>query len=271
MIRMSVLPFMLMLSFLCMPAGQAKAFSLLPLKPLSYSSSAPQDYYEDAEGKTGKALKQALHDAIDDHTQLTYSQVWDALKTTDEDPANPNNVLLLYSGDSRSKNESGGSTGDWNREHVWAKSHGEFGTSKGPGTDLHHIRPSDVQVNSARGNLDFDEGGAEYRDAPGNYYDGDSWEPNSRVKGDVARMIFYMDVRYEGDDGYPNLEMNDRTNNGSNPYHGKMAVLLKWHKEDPVDDLERRRNDIIYERYQHKRNPFIDHPEWAEAIWGPGA
>ncbi|MCY8033748.1 endonuclease I family protein [Bacillus sonorensis] len=267
MIRMLVLSFMLILSIVWMPAGKADAFSLFPLKSLSGATAAPADYYQTAQGKTGKALKQSLHDIIDNHTELSYSDVWNALKTTDEDPANRSNVLLLYSGESRSKNESGGDAGDWNREHVWAKSHGDFGTAKGPGTDLHHIRPSDVQVNAARGNLDFDEGGAEYSGAPGNYYDGDSWEPNSRVKGDVARMIFYMAVRYEGDDGHPNLEMNDRTGNGSLPYHGKMAVLLKWHQEDPVDDLERKRNDIIYERYQHNRNPFIDHPEWSGEIW----
>lgn len=83
-------------------------------------------------------------------------------------------------------------------------------------------------------------------------------------------MIFYMAVRYEGDDGHPDLEMNNTTNNGSKPYHGKMSVLLKWHHEDPVDALERKRNDIIYQQYQHNRNPFIDHPEWAEDIWGSG-
>ncbi|MBD5020326.1 ribonuclease, partial [Xanthomonas citri pv. citri] len=90
------------------------------------------------------------------HTMLSYSEVWNALKETDEDPRNPNNVILLYTNESRSKNLNGGNVGDWNREHVWAKSHGGFGTSKGPGTDIHHLRPADVQVNSARGNMDFD-------------------------------------------------------------------------------------------------------------------
>lgn len=178
---------------------------------------------------------------------LSYSEVWNALKETDEDPRNPNNVILLYTNESRSKNLNGGNVGDWNREHVWAKSHGDFGTSKGPGTDIHHLRPADVQVNSARGNMDFDNGGTEYAKAPGNYYDGDSWEPRDDVKGDVARMLFYMAVRYEGDDGYPDLELNDKTGNGSAPYHGKQSVLLEWNKQDPVDDRERKRNEIIYE------------------------
>ncbi|MDA6131057.1 endonuclease, partial [Escherichia coli] len=78
-------------------------------------------------------------------------------------------------------------------------------------------------------------------------------------------MLFYMAVRYEGDSGEVDLELNNQVNNGSAPYHGKMSVLLKWHKEDPVDDNERRRNEIIYSDYQHNRNPFIDHPEWASA------
>ncbi|MFS0656844.1 endonuclease I family protein [Bacillus sp. 179-C3.3 HS] len=224
-------------------------------------------YYQSAKGKSGSALKKALHDIIDDHTQLSYSEVWNALKATDEDPNNRNNVLLLYSGISRSKQSNGGNVGQWNREHVWAKSHGNFGTSQGPGTDLHHLRATDVQTNSTRGNLDFDLGGNEYKGAPGNFYDGDSFEPHNRVKGDVARMLFYMAVRYEGDDRFPDLELNNKVNNGSAPLHGKMSVLLKWHQQDPVDQMERNRNNIIDQSYQHNRNPFIDHPEWVSAIW----
>lgn len=231
------------------------------------ATSQIDSYYQSANGKSGPTLKKALHDIIDDHKQLSYSQVWDALKKTDEDPKNPSNVLLLYSGVSRSNQANGGNVGQWNREHVWAKSHGNFGTSQGPGTDLHHLRATDVQTNSTRGNLDFDLGGNEYKGAPGNFYDSDSFEPHSRVKGDVARMLFYMAVRYEGDDRFPDLELNDKVNNGNAPLHGKMSVLLKWHKQDPVDQIERNRNEIIYQTYQNNRNPFIDHPEWASAIW----
>lgn len=228
---------------------------------------SPDGYYDAANGKSGEQLKSALHDIIDDHTEISYSNVWEALRETDEDPSNSNNVILLYTGRSQGKNENGGNADDWNREHVWAKSHGDFGTSMGPGTDLHHLRPTDASVNSSRSNLDFDEGGSEHTEAAGNYYDSDSWEPRDSVKGDVARMIFYMDVRYEGDSGEPDLELNNQVNNGSAPYHGKLSVLLEWHEEDPVDDLERRRNEIIYTDYQHNRNPFIDHPEWVAEIW----
>ncbi|MFI8092672.1 endonuclease I family protein [Streptomyces sp. NPDC086080] len=224
-------------------------------------------YYDDAAGKSGAALKDALHTIISDQTKISYSAVWNALKVTDQDPNNSNNVILLYSGISRSKSLNGGDTGDWNREHVWAKSHGDFGTSTGPGTDIHHLRPSDVRVNSIRGNKDFDNGGSAFTDSGGSLTDSDSFEPRDAVKGDVARMIFYMAVRYEGGDGWADLEVNGQVNNGSNPYIGKLSVLKAWHQEDPPDAFERRRNDIIHASYQHNRNPFIDHPEWVESIW----
>ncbi|MEU6334152.1 endonuclease [Streptomyces cellulosae] len=246
------------------------------LTPATAGASAPgpetraaavADYYEGAEGKTGEALKSALNSIISDQTKLSYSAVWDALKETDEDPSNSGNVILLYSGVSRSKSANGGNTGDWNREHVWAKSHGDFGTSTGPGTDIHHLRPADVQVNSVRGNKDFDNGGSAVANGGGSLTDSDSFEPRDAVKGDVARMIFYMAVRYEGTDGWPDLEPNNSVSNGSAPYIGKLSVLKEWHEQDPPDSFEQHRNDVIYESYQHNRNPFIDHPEWVESIW----
>ncbi|USY55465.1 endonuclease [Bacillus sp. 1780r2a1] len=239
-----------------------------PTEPTNPPASSVEEYYSSAEGKTGTALKSALHNIIDDHTEISYSAVWDALRKTDEDPNNSNNVILLYTGRSQGKFTNGTGINDWNREHVWAKSHGDFGTTMGAGTDIHHLRPTDVTVNSTRNNLDFDNGGKEHTEALGNYYDSDSWEPRDAVKGDVARMLFYMAVRYEGDiSDEPDLELNNLVNNGSAPYHGKLSVLLQWHQQDPVDASERRRNEIIYSDYQHNRNPFIDHPEWVSAIW----
>jgi endonuclease I len=230
-------------------------------------ATAVDDYYAAAEGLTGPALESALHDIVSEQTSLTYAQVWDALKETDQDPSDPGSVLLLYTGESRSKDRNGGGVDDWNREHVWAKSHGDFGTAPGPGTDVHHLRPTDVSVNADRGNLDFDLGGSENAEAPGNYADGDSWEPRAEVKGDVARMVFYMSVRYEGDDGFADLEVNDRAGNGSAPLLGRLSVLKAWHAADPPSAFETRRNEVIYTHWQHNRNPFIDHPEWVEAIW----
>ncbi|MEU1349016.1 endonuclease I family protein [Streptomyces sp. NPDC005775] len=240
---------------------QAPARSATPLGALD------DTYYQGALGKTGTALKGALHTIISDQTKLSYSQVWDALKATDEDPANSSNVILLYTGRSEPKSDNGGNAGQWNREHVWAKSHGDFGTATGPGTDVHHLRPTDVSVNSTRGNKDFDNGGTELGDAPGNYTDGDSFEPRDAVKGDVARMILYMAVRYEGDDSFADLEPNDNVSNGSAPNIGRLSVLKSWSEEDPPDSFEQRRNDVIFDEFQHNRNPFIDHPEWVEAIW----
>lgn len=225
------------------------------------------DYYAEALGKTGEELKSTLNGIIKKHTELSYKELWDALRNTDEDPENSENVVLLYTGNSINKNENGGFVDQWNREHVWAKSHGDFGTRKGPGTDLHHIRPTDVSVNSRRGNYDFDIGGEYDIEAALCRYDDDSWEPRDQVKGDIARMVFYMATRYEGENGEIDLELNDEVNNGSKPYHGKLSILLKWHAEDPVDQWELSRNDIIYKDYQHNRNPFIDHPEWVNAIW----
>jgi uncharacterized protein len=222
-------------------------------------------YYATAAGKTGADLKASLHTIIKVQKKLSYAAVWDALKYTDEDPNNTNNVILLYTNRSQAKSTNGGNVNDWNREHVWAKSHGGFGTTIGPGTDIHHLRPTDVSVNSARGHLDFDEGGTLHNECTECRYDSDSWEPPNRVKGDIARMLMYMAVRYEGN-GELDLELADKVNTYPTPYHGKLSTLLKWHKQDPVDAFEARRNNRIHE-LQGNRNPFIDHPEWVELIW----
>ncbi|MFI8263200.1 MULTISPECIES: endonuclease I family protein [unclassified Streptomyces] len=224
-------------------------------------------YYAAAEGKTGAALKTALHNIIKTQSKVTYEGVWNALKVTDQDPANPNNVILVYSGRSQSKSTNGGGVNDWNREHVWAKSHGDFGTATGPGTDLHHLRPEDVTVNSTRGNKDFDMGGSPVAEAPGSFTDSDSFEPRDAVKGDVARMLLYMAVRYDGGDGFANLEVNDKVDNGSAPAIGRISVLKQWNQQDPPDAFEQRRNQVIFDQFQHNRNPFIDHPEWVNSIW----
>ncbi len=251
------------------PTGPAPTSPPAPT-PTPTGSGGPYDstYYATAIGKTGTALRSSLHTIIKNQTKLSYDRVWEALKDADQDPANANNVVLLYSGRSQSKTSNGGGVNDWNREHVWAKSHGDFGTATGPGTDVHHLRPEDVSVNSTRGNKDFDNGGGAVAECAGCYSDADSFEPRDAVKGDVARMIMYMAIRYEGNDGWPNLEMNNSVANGSAPYLGRLSVLLAWHRLDPPDAFEKRRNQVIYDRWQGNRNPFIDHPEWVTAIWG---
>jgi uncharacterized protein len=246
-------------------------FSQAPVDPVTPPTVPPVDkgtvstYYANANGLTGAALKTALHNIIKVQTKITYDQAREALKETDEDPNNPNNVILLYKGTSQAKSTFGSGANDWNREHVWAQSHGNFGTGVGPGTDIHHLKPTDASVNSSRGNKDFDNGGTAHNECTLCKYDGDSWEAPDRVKGDIARMLMYMDVRYEGN-GEINLELVDYTGT-SGAKHGKISTLLQWHLQDPVDEFEIRRNNIIYEKYQGNRNPFIDHPEWAAMIF----
>lgn len=224
-------------------------------------------YYTQVDGLSGEALKTRLNDLIDEHDELSYKEVWDAVKDLDEDPLNKENVILIYTGKSVSKSSNGTGKDDWNREHVWAKSHGDFGTSKGAGTDLHHIKPADVTVNSSRNNKNFDLSDTPHHEAILCRHDSDSFEPRDAVKGDVARMMLYMAVRYEGEHGEPDLELVEYMNETKSPYHGKLSTLIEWHKKDPVNDFERRRNNLIYEKYQGNRNPFIDHPEWVDEIW----
>lgn len=230
-------------------------------------------YYEGVEGLSGDTLKTFLHNLIDDHTSISYSAVSEALKFTDIDPYNQNNIILLYSGDSIDKDyrcSSSCPSDSWNKEHVWPQSVGGFDTGDVPGTDLHSLRPTYVPINSARLSKDFDEGGTEVYfegTATGNYTDSNSFEPRDDVKGDVARMMFYMAVRYQGDDGYADLEIDEIVGDGA-PTIGVLSVLLQWHLDDPVDSFEENRNNVIYDDYQGNRNPFIDHPELVALIWG---
>ncbi|WP_348730216.1 endonuclease [Rheinheimera texasensis] len=231
-------------------------------------------YYVNTSGKSGEALKTALNNVLRGHVRFSYAEVWDAISYTDEDPANTSNVILLYAGRSQAKTFRAGTSSSldaWNREHVWAKSHGFPNESQYAHTDLHHLRPEDVSLNSTRGNKDFDNGGTAVTEAPANKTDSDSFEPRAAVKGDVARMLFYMDVRYEGadDSGTPDLEIPNVAPTGSTaPQMGKLCTLVAWHLADPIDSFEQRRNNRIYE-LQKNRNPFIDNPQWVKAIYGP--
>jgi serine protease len=232
-------------------------------------------YYVNAIGKTGVALRSALNmAAAHGHVRMSYSAVWDALKYTDEDPGNTANVILIYTGRSQAKtyNASTNSSDQdaWNREHVWAKSHGFPDEGQWGYTDIHHLRPADVSVNSTRGNKDFDWGGSAIGEAPGNLTDADSFEPRAAVKGDVARMMFYMAIRYEGNDatGVGNLELADNVGTSGNLF-GKRCTLIAWHRADPVNADEIRRHTRIVER-QGNRNPFVDYPAWAEELFGAG-
>lgn len=231
-------------------------------------------------------LKNALSSIIaTGHKQLSYKQVWSTLTYADQDPADDKKVIEIYTGASISKYDnqtSGSGAGKWNREHVWAKSHGFPSDSQWGYTDAHHLRPSDPGINTARSNNDFGacrDTGEEVMFngvGTGNYLNKttDCWEPRDEVKGDVARMIMYMDTRYQGTDtattNMPDLIAVDRlttTAEDSEPLIGTLCTLYAWNKLDAVDTYEQNRNNQVY-KYQGNRNPFIDRPELVQEVYG---
>jgi len=231
-------------------------------------------YYAPAAGLSGAALKSALHDIVDAHVVQTYSCVWDVLKEADQDPANPNNVIDVYSRRSipKADQDTGGNTPNaWNREHVWANSHGFPGSSYHAYTDAHHLFAADKSINADRANDDFAYGGVPNPECLACLEDNnlETWEAPNVVKGDIARAMFYMATRYagSGDGGTPDLELVDRLTNTGEPYFGDLCDLVAWHLADPVSTAEQQRNDVIYS-WQGNRNPFADHPEYVVSIWG---
>lgn len=235
------------------------------------------DYYLPAYGLEGAELKQALHDIINDHQTFNYTPtLWTILQETDECPTNSTQVQLVYLQTGRSKYNNGGLPGQWNREHVWPQSRGT-GNPYGSGdptpswpssVDAHNLKPADVTVNNLRGNSDFDEGGEPVAGAPTTCrMTSFTFEPPDATKGDIARIMFYMDVRYAGDvDNEPDLQLVDAVNTYGTEM-GRLSTLLAWHLQDPPDDFERQRNELIYANWQRNRNPFIDHPEWVFKLW----
>ena len=253
---------------------------LLLLLVLPLGAAEPANYYNATAGLSGSALRAALNTVIKTgHSSVGYANARFALETTDEDPANSTRLILIYSGESKHKTNdwitNNGADG-WNREHLWPNSLGidDVGAAY---ADLHHLRPCDENVNSDRGNSYFDEsdpaaagyvnpGNAE---APASTQDSNSWEPPPNEKGDIARAMFYMDVRYEGAGSEPNLQLTDNTAliSSSAAYMGRLSTLLVWHFLDPVNDAERLRNDRV-QAEQGNRNPFVDRPEFVERIFG---
>ncbi|MFI1772864.1 endonuclease [Thalassobellus citreus] len=221
------------------------------------------------------------------HISIPYTSsatdTWDVLKQAEEDPNNPSNVLLIYGFDdtdgdyktdrTRLKSETdtgGGVPGKWNREHIFAKSLANpvlVTDDPGPGTDVHNLRPADSEWNSLRSNRKFADGNGDSKIIAGNggWYPGDEW------KGDVARAIMYMYLRYNGDGsktsetqclpkdiGYGNILSADIN---------MIDLFLKWNAEDPVSGFEDQHNPVA-EGIQGNRNPFIDNPYLATLIWG---
>ena len=249
----------------------------------------PVDYYQQANNLSGDDLKEALHQIISNHVVFPYTatttDTWDILQLSDQDPDENNNMILVYTGRSQDKgyrdgsgnysqyeNGNGTQSNSWNREHVWPKSHGFPDDSDNAYTDVHNLKPCDRSVNSSRGTKDFDNGGSQHSEASDCLTDSDSWEPADYIKGDIARILFYMVVRYDPgidhDNNVFDLELVDYTTpNNNDPILGKLSSLLEWHVNDPVDDFEINRNDVIF-GFQENRNPFIDHPNLVNFLWG---
>jgi endonuclease I len=250
-------------------------------------SQIPQGYYDEAVGLKGGELKTALYNIIKGHTIYPYTSTstdtWDILKETDRDTNNPENVLLVYTDWSVNAAQEYNNGNGWSREHCWPKSHG-FPLEEQPAyTDIHHLKPIDISVNSARNDRWYAECDVPYWDDGGTIptdswtsYTEWVWKPRNPDKGDCARMMFYMATRYEGDYNpvagvtEPDLELLDYIqvdNNSPLPYMSLLPDLLAWHVQDPVDNYERNRNNVIYS-YQGNRNPFIDRPEYVCMIFG---
>ncbi len=200
----------------------------------------------------GEANYDALRKhTVDNHTTiLSYGSRHDFLYNADADIANPDNVTLMYTGESRYWEEytSGNNTympQTFNTEHVYPQSLLRMADAI---TDLHHLRSADVDVNSDRSNLPFTDGSGPNQRIDNAWYPGDEW------KGDVARMILYLNVRYR--------EKIEKV--------GTAELFLKWNVEDPVSTFEEQRNEVIYAA-QGNRNPFIDNPYLATLIWGGDA
>ena len=255
-----------------------KRLRLLLLLCLSTAGAAePAGYYNTALGLTGTPLRNALHNIIKGHTVIGYTATRTSLEVLDQDPANSANLILLYERTTWPKAAwVGDVAGGWNREHCWPNSLG-IDDALPAYSDLFNLRACGEPANSDRGNLYYDEstvGAGGYEKPTGDTaalcsQDFDSWEPPDEVKGDLARSMFYMDVRYEGDSSEPNLTLTDNvaTISTSNANMGRLSTLLIWNFLDPVSPAERTRAESAF-GYQHNRNPFVDHPEWVEAVYG---
>ena len=250
---------------------------------ISAAAQVPSGYYNSANGLTGNALKVALHNIIAGHTSISYAQIWNAFWSTDNkgegivwdmysDVPGGTPAYVYHLGVDQCGNYSGeGSC--YNREHSWPQSW--FNDQTTPRTDMHHIFATDGYVNGRRNNYAYGEVGASKWTStngsklgscktPG--FTGTVFEPIDEYKGDFARAIMYMSVRYYNEDsGWGSSDMTVKSE--IKPW--AMAMLLRWNALDPVSQKEIDRNNAIYNDYQHNRNPFVDHPEFADMIWNP--
>ncbi len=227
----------------------------LSSKASSYYSSSYS--YNTLSAKSSSSLKSSLKTLMTNthSTKTSYDNIRTYTKYSDANAGSSSKIVDFYSSATYSGTWDDGST--WNREHIWCQSLGTFTTSN-CGSDLHHLRPTDPKINSTRNNLPYGEVSGSYKTATSNdgdiggYYTSSCFEPLDNVKGDVARILLYVHVRW----GESNLSDLIST-----------TTLLNWCKSDPVDTWEMGRNDVI-QGIQGNRNVFIDYPEYAWLIFG---
>lgn len=228
-------------------------------------------YYKSIEGLSGKELIEELNFILSTNLKdVKYSDIKEILEFADAKLDDPTKVVGIYNQVLYRSNW--GSKSEWHREHVWPNSRlamdrvKESGVNQG--SDPHNLRAINPSVNSSRSNRYYseaiDNSGLGHTNSTHAYYPGDL------DKGDVSRILLYMVVRYE-QEGLV-LTSNEKLLKEAKAYTkegalmGKLDLLYSWHLEDPVDEFEINRNNIIY-NYQGNRNPFIDHPELFEEVF----
>lgn len=212
-----------------------------------YNEVAPEGYYKRVNlNDDPEVIKEILGQIISaNYVKHSYKDNNTVLKYTDPDPKGSGKAICIYSGRALE-------SGAWNKEHVWAKSHGFPNESYEPYCDAHHLRPSTTKINSTRSNKDFGEVPNATPDAYGNKTNNDLFEPRDEVKGDIARMMFYMETRYGSNTKYNLKLVNSQTTSASdlNGRFGNLETLIKWHYDDPVSKEEIYRNNVIFDNYQ---------------------
>lgn len=241
------------------------------------SAEIPSDYYDAADTSSAAALRSSLNDIISaGHSGISFASTFlsfDAMERIDRDDGDSSRVRLIYSHDTRviepNANASDGdpTTGDWNREDIFPRTF--FDSAEPSGGDFHNLFPADVDLNITRGTKSFEDVTTPtYTDVFGSRADASLFEPPDSMKGDVARALFYMDVRYEGEGSEPDLDLIDAAPGGSGQNEmAYLATLLQWHNDDPPDAFEVERNERVYAE-QGNANPFVDHPEWVNIVYG---
>ena len=243
------------------------------------------DYYAPAKGTSGKGLKSALYGIIKDHKQRSYNDLWQDFKKTDCRPDGKvwdmySNVTSYDFGGAQQGASAAAEGAGYNREHSFPKSW--FNEGEPMYTDLFHLYPVDVYINSMRSNYPFGETANPKKTSKNGWsklgpssisgYSGTVFEPNDAYKGDFARTYFYMATRYENEiAGWSNKkgEVFPMLNSTSYPVFSEWALtmLLRWSAEDPVDQKEIDRNNAVY-GIQNNRNPYIDYPGLEQYVWG---